>query len=157
MKPKLEKVSAELRSVRPRLICLVEPEGGLRFNVTPYISQGEYDREEVVSEGYDPDHSPLGCPVYWRIVNRGDEQFYCSTFLATRDQVERAWGTVGLTYCDSATGNALARIETKLRNISCEGEAVLAVSFGGGTQSLKGEINRSQLTGVANVESSLGR
>ena len=28
-------------------------------------------KEAIISEGYDPDHSPLGCPVYWRIVNRG--------------------------------------------------------------------------------------
>jgi len=54
-----------------------EPEGDQCFNFTPYIRQGEYDREEVISEGYDPDHSPFGTPVYWRIVNRGDQQFYC--------------------------------------------------------------------------------
>jgi hypothetical protein len=132
MQPKLKEVSEEfLRSVRPRLICLVEPEGDQCFNITPYIRQGEYDREEVISEGYDPDHSSLGTPVYWRIVNRGDEQFYCSTYLATRDQVKRAWGTAGLTYCDPATGSAFALIETKLRNISCEGEAAPAAGLNG--------------------------
>jgi hypothetical protein len=114
MKSNLEEVSEELlRSVWPRLILLVETEGD---NITPYIRQGEYDREEVISEGYDPDHSPLGTPVYWRIVNRGDQQFYCTTFLATRDQVKKAWGTAGLTYCDPVTGIAFARIETKLPN-----------------------------------------
>jgi len=112
MLPKLEEVSAEfLRSVRPRLICLVETEGDRRFNMTPYIRQGEYDPEEVISEGYDPDHSPLGTPAYWRIVKRGDEQLYCSTFLATSDKVKRTWGTAGLTYCDPATGMAFARID----------------------------------------------
>jgi hypothetical protein len=72
--------------------------------------------------------------VYWRIVNRGDERFYCSTFLATRDQVKRTWGMAGLTYCDPVTGNAFARIETKLRNISCEGEADNSGGLGGGAQ-----------------------
>jgi hypothetical protein len=121
MKSKLEEVSEEfLRSVWPRLILLVETEGD---NITPYIRQGERDREEVISEGYDPDHSPLGTPVYWRIVNRGDQQFYCTTFLATRDQVKKAWGTAGLTYCDPVTGIAFARIETKLPNLQSEGEA----------------------------------
>jgi hypothetical protein len=95
----------------------VETEDDQRFNITPYIRQRQYDSEEVISEGYDPDHSPLGTPVYWRIVNRGDEQYYCSTYLATRDQVKMAWGTAGLTYCDPVTGIAFARIETKLPNI----------------------------------------
>jgi hypothetical protein len=128
MKSNLEEVSEEfLRSVWPRLILLVETEGD---NITPYIRQGEYDREEVISEGYDPDHSPLGAPVYWRIVNRGDQQFYCTTFLATRDQVKRAWGTAGLAYCDPVTGIAFARIETKLPNIAYEGEAAPGAGLG---------------------------
>jgi hypothetical protein len=132
MQSNLKEVSEEfLRSVRPRLICVVEPEGDQCFNFTPYIRQGQYDREEIISEGYDPNHSPLG-PVYWRIVNRGDEQFYCSTFLATRDQVKKAWGTAGLTYCDPVTGTAFARIESKLPTISCEGEAT--AGSGGATQ-----------------------
>lgn len=116
MKSKLvQEISAEyLRSAQPRSICRVEPEGGLRFKLTPYISERENGCEEVISEGYDPDHSPLGCPVYWRIVKRGGEEFYCSTFIATRDQVKRAWGSVGLGYCDPATGLVVARIETKL-------------------------------------------
>jgi hypothetical protein len=126
MQSNLEEVSEEfLRSVRPRLIFLVEPEGDQCFNFTPYIRQGEYDREEVISEGYDPDHSPLGTPVYWRIVNRDDEQFYCSTFLMTRDQVKRAWGTAGLTYCDPVTGIAFARIECKFPNLPCEDKAAV--------------------------------
>jgi hypothetical protein len=133
MKSKLEEVSEEfLRPARPRLIYRVDEESDSQFMLTPYIDQGEYhDDEKTVSEGYDPDHSPLGCPVYWRIVNRGNEQFYCSTFLATCDQVKRGWGTAGLTYCDPLTGKAFARIETKLRNISCEGEAALAAFLTG--------------------------
>ena len=96
-----------LRSARPHLICRVEPQG------TPYIRYFE-PADEVISEGYDPDHSPLGCSVYWRIVNRGNEQIYCSTFLATRDQVIKVWGTKGLVYCDHITRMAVARIETIL-------------------------------------------
>ena len=82
--------------------------------MTPYISEVERGWDEIISEGYDPDHSPLGCPVYWRIVNRGDEKFYCSTFPAKRDQIIKAWGTRGLAYCDPVTGMAIARIETYL-------------------------------------------
>jgi hypothetical protein len=103
-----------LRSALPRLITRVDPRGGSRFNVTPYISQDERVHEEVISEGYDPDKSPLGSPVYWRIVRRGNEQFYLSTFLATREHILKAWGRRGLAYCDRATGIAVARVETKL-------------------------------------------
>jgi len=39
------------------------------------------------------------------------------------------WGTAGLAYCDSITGFAFARIETKLRNISRDDEA--DAGFGG--------------------------
>jgi hypothetical protein len=118
MHSKLDTVFEDfLRSVRPRLICRVEPQGDRRYQVTPYINQNEDASVEITSEGYDPTHSLLGCPVYWRIVKRGAEQFYLSTFLATRDQVTRAWGPAGLIYCDPVTGIALARIETKLSNI----------------------------------------
>jgi hypothetical protein len=110
-----QKALAEhLRSAKPRLICRVDMEGDRRCKLTPYISEVERGWDKLISEGYDPDHSPLGCPVYWRIVNRGDEQFYCSTFAATRDQIIKAWGTRGLTYYDPVTGMAVARIETFL-------------------------------------------
>jgi hypothetical protein len=111
----VQKVSAEyLRSAQPRLILRVDPKGGRLFSLTPYIREVECGWEEVISEGYDPYHSPLGCPVYWRIVNRGDEQFYCSTFLATRAHVIKGWGTKGLAHSDPITGMAVAQIETNL-------------------------------------------
>jgi hypothetical protein len=110
------KASAEnLRSAQPRLICRVDTEEeGRRCKLTPFISEVERGWDEIISEGYDPDHSPLGCPVYWRIVKRGDEQFYCSTFLAMRAQVIKGWGTKALAYCDPVTGTAFARIDTLL-------------------------------------------
>src|SRR5437763_5461871 len=118
-KPVLEASEKYLRSAQPRLICRVDPEGtypeGLVTKLTPHISEAEPGRDEILEEGYDPDHSPLRCPVYWRIVNRGDEQLYCSTVLATRAQVTKLWGTEGLAYCDPITGMAVARIETNLR------------------------------------------
>ena len=115
-----QKASAEyLRSAQPRLICRVDPErvspdGSQRFKLTPCIADVETGWDEVIDEGYDPDHWPLGCPVYWRIVNRGDERFYFSTFSATRDQIINAWGTRGLAYSDPVTGMAVARIESYL-------------------------------------------
>jgi hypothetical protein len=114
-----QKGSAEyLRSAQPLLVCRVDPQGGKGghlWKVTPYISEIERGWEEVIREGYDPYHSPLGCPVYWRVVNRGDEQLYCSTFLATRDQVIKGWGMRGIAHCDPVTGMAFARIETIIR------------------------------------------
>jgi hypothetical protein len=88
-----------------------------RIKLTPYISKVERGWGEVISEGYDPDHSPLGCPVYWRIVKRGDEQVYCSTFSATRDQIMKGWGTKGLAYCDPVTGRAVVRLETAMDSL----------------------------------------
>ncbi len=107
--------SAEyLRAAHPRLICTSEIVAGRCCKLTPYIREGENSCEEVITEGYDPVHSPLGCPVYWRIVKRGELKFYFSTFMAPYDLVKRAWGTVALGYCDPDTGLAAARLETKL-------------------------------------------
>jgi hypothetical protein len=116
MPPKLvQKASPEyLRSAQAHLICRVDPDGGFDVRLTPYIREVDLSLDEVLKEGYDPHHSPLGCPVYWRVINRGDEQFYCSIFLASRALVMKAWGTEGLAYCDPITGMAVARIETNL-------------------------------------------
>ena len=65
-----------------------------------------------LAEGYDSKYSPLGCPVYWRMVKRGNEQFYCSTFQVSPHQIIKAWGDKGLAYCDPVTGMAVARIES---------------------------------------------
>lgn len=132
MTPKLDqKASVEcLRSAKPHLICrvesdegrLVEPEGGQRLKLTPYVSEVETGWDEVIIEGYDPDGSPLGCPVYWRVVNRGDQQLYCSTFLAKRHQIIRVWGTTALSYCDPFTGMVVVRIETLLAGSATSSE-----------------------------------
>jgi hypothetical protein len=111
----LEASEDYLRSAQPRLILWSENDGGPRFKITPFIIDEDNHDWEVISEGYDRYHSPLGCPVYWRIVNRGDEQVYCSTFLSTRAQVIKCWGTKGLAYCDHITGMAVVRIESKSR------------------------------------------
>jgi hypothetical protein len=115
------KASAEyLRSAQARLICRVESEGGGpvdeegRLEMARYVRKVERGPDEVIDEGYDPDNSPLGCPVYWRVVNRGNEQLYCSTFLVKRDLIIKAWGTKALAYCDPVTGMAVAQIETLL-------------------------------------------
>jgi hypothetical protein len=110
-----DQTSAEyLQSAQPRLFMICREFDVGRIKLTPYISKVERGWGEVISEGYDPDHSPLGCPVYWRIVKQGDEQVYCSTFSATRDQIMKGWGTKGLVYCDPVTGRAVVRLETAM-------------------------------------------
>ena len=99
----------------PTLICrayIVEDlKGGL---MTSYIRETE-PSHEVIDEGYDPDHSPLGRPVYWRIVERNDGRLYLSTFLMPRANVIKIWGMEGLAHCDPVTGMAAVRIETVLK------------------------------------------
>jgi hypothetical protein len=71
MTPKTDhKASAGyLRSVQARLICRVESEGGGpvdeegRLERARYVRKVERGPGEVIDEGYDPDNSPLGCPV----------------------------------------------------------------------------------------------
>jgi len=109
-----ESLEEYLKAAQPRLVIRVVRGTGLKFKVTPYIKEVEHGCEEVIEEGFDPDHSPLGVPVYWRIIKRGDERLYCSTHLLRRDQLIRVWGTRGLVYCDPVTGMAVARIETVL-------------------------------------------
>lgn len=111
-----------LRRAKPRLIVTcIQSEGGRVNKLTPYISEVDRGWDEVIDEGYDPNHSPLG-PVYWRIVKRDGEQFYCSTFLTTRDAIIKAWGRPGLSYCDPVTGIAVARTETFLRRTHRKGQ-----------------------------------
>lgn len=103
-----------LRSLRPSLITRIDWKSDMIAKSTSYIAQDVCETDEVIDEGYDPIHSPLGCPVYWRIVKRGAEKLYLSTFLVTRQQVKRIWGDAGLHYCDPATGMAPAQVETNL-------------------------------------------
>jgi hypothetical protein len=114
----LDALENYLRSTQPRLICRVvnkvDNKRGVRLKFTPYISEVDRGWDEVIDEGYDPIYSPLGCPVYWRIVNRGDERFYLSTCPTTRDQIISFWGVKGLSYCDPVTGIAVARTEGQI-------------------------------------------
>jgi hypothetical protein len=107
-------LAEHLRSAQPRLICRVDAQGSLGAKLTPYIRTVEPSWQEIIEEGYDPDHSPLGCPVYYRVVKRGHERFYCTTFLAPRAAVLKGWGDDGLAYCDPVTGLAVVLIETNL-------------------------------------------
>ena len=70
----------DLRVARPSLLLRVKQHSDNRFECTPCISDIEDDYVEVIDEGYDPDHSPLGCPVYWRIVKRSDGSFIAALF-----------------------------------------------------------------------------
>jgi hypothetical protein len=105
----------QLRSAQPCLIqrCRVDFQSK-RAQANLHIYEVEHGWDEVIDEGYDRDYIPLGRPVYWRIVKRGDEHFYLSTFLMTRDEVKKLWGRKGVVYCDPVTGLAAARVETEL-------------------------------------------
>jgi hypothetical protein len=107
-------LAERLRSARPRLIFRVEPQSDDQFEGAPFIVEIDTENDEVMDEGYDPQHSPPGCPVYWRIVKRRDGHFYYSIFQVPRDYVFKVWGTRGLSFCDPVTGSAVARIETRL-------------------------------------------
>jgi hypothetical protein len=106
-----------LRAARPRLITRVNPDlkDRTRYMLSSHIREGEPAGDEIIDEGFDPYHSPLGCPVYWRVIVRHGREFYCSTLQVTREQILKAWGTEGLAYCDPLTGTAIACIETVLR------------------------------------------
>jgi hypothetical protein len=106
-----DELAEYLRSAMPRLICRADVNGA-NVKIIAFISQADDDWDEILSEGYDSEYSPLGCPVYWRIVKRGNEQFYCSTFQLPPHQIVKAWGEKGLAYCDPVTGMAVARIES---------------------------------------------
>jgi hypothetical protein len=112
-----------LKAAQPRLIVRVEVATGTTFKRTPHIREVEDHQDEVLEEGYDPYHSPLGCPVYWRVVKRGDQQFYCSTFEASRDQIKKVWGSLGLVYCDHITGRAVVQLETVFPRTESEAAA----------------------------------
>ena len=108
----LEAFEEILRSARPRLIVRSECVKD-RVRLEHFIREFDLGWDEVTSEGYDATHSPLG-PVYWRIVTRGSERLYLSTFLATPAVVIKVWGRKGLTYRNTDTGLTAARVETLL-------------------------------------------
>jgi hypothetical protein len=103
-----------LRVAQPRLIVAIHKEKNETRVPNPFISEVDVGWDELISEGYDATNSPLGCPVYWRIVTRAEEELYLSTFLATPEQVVKAWGEEGLAFRDPSTGMTAARIETLL-------------------------------------------
>ena len=105
----------ELRSAKPRLLldCIQDKNVRGRFHVNPYVSDVDLGWDECLREGFDPDgRTGLG-PVYWRVVMRAGEEFYLSTYTATREHVMERWGSAGLAYCDPITGMAMARVETR--------------------------------------------
>jgi hypothetical protein len=105
-----------LRTARPQSITRVHRVGERTFDVESCIRKDE-PAHVVLDEGYDPHHSPLNRPVYWRIVERADGKFYLSTFLADRGLVTKGWGSDAASiYCDPVTGMAFARMETSLKD-----------------------------------------
>ena len=104
----------DLRSAKPRLLCVCFTQDNNRIEVNPYISDVDLGWDELIDEGFNPKRGTGLGPVYWRIVLRAGEQFCLSTFMASRDQVMNCWGSAGLAYCDPITGIAMARVETWL-------------------------------------------
>jgi hypothetical protein len=118
----------ELRSAKPRLLCVVEGgEDERTYYLSPYISDVDIGWDELIDEGFDNGPLSLLGPVYWRIVERA-EPFYLSTFMATRANVTKAWGPAGLAYCDPITGMAMARVETRLGRAAQDTKVIEAPS-----------------------------
>jgi hypothetical protein len=109
----LDELGKRLQSAHPHLIIRVKNVGSLRYENMPYIREVDPGWDELIDEGYDPNGSPLG-PVYWRVIRRAKEKLYCSSFLATPEQIISCWGPRGLAYCNPTTGVAVARVETVL-------------------------------------------
>jgi hypothetical protein len=80
--------------------------------MTFHIREGEHANEEIIHEGFDPYYSSLRVPVYYRVVARGEQQVYCSTYVATREQILKGWGQIGLEHADPVTGTAVVCLET---------------------------------------------
>ena len=113
-KPSSEDFEEFLRSAQPHLIARVEIADNVRrAKVTPIVTKIHCGWDELLDEGYEAHDSPLG-PVYWRIVMRGNEQLYLSTFLVVPAQVIEIWGMEGLAYRNAVTGMTAARMETLL-------------------------------------------
>ena len=109
----LDDLSERLKAAHPHLIVRVKIQGDLQYENTPSIREVDPKWDVLIDEGYDPNGSPLG-PVYWRVIRRASEKLYCSSFLATAEQIIRCWGPKGLAYCNPATGVAVAGVETVL-------------------------------------------
>ena len=64
--------------------------GGVEFAITPCLATDFKAEREIIDEGID-DHSFTlgGRTVHWRIEKRGPELLYCSSFIASRDEMER--------------------------------------------------------------------
>src|SRR5436190_781003 len=104
----------DLRSARPQLIARAKSDGLMRWQIDPRISQEDPSHDKIFYEGFDPNGSPLGRPVYWRVIKRGDQGFYLSTVMLNRDEVVQVWGDQALCHCDPLTGVAVVQIETAL-------------------------------------------
>ena len=110
----LRELEEKLKSARPRLIghCDLDVEYERQAKLTFYIREGEPSGDQILDEGFDPEYSSLGVPVYWRVIVRGDERLYCSTFQATRERIIKGWGQIGLEHADPGTGTAVVCLET---------------------------------------------
>jgi hypothetical protein len=109
----LDDLGERLKAAHLHLIVRVKNTGDLQYENTPSIREVDPKWDILIDEGYDPNGSPLG-PVYWRVIRRASEKLYCSSFLATAEQIIRCWGPKGLAYCNPATGVAVAGVETVL-------------------------------------------
>jgi hypothetical protein len=110
---RLDELGKRLQAADTHLIVRVKNVGHLRYEHTPSIREVDPKWDELIDEGYDANGSPLGA-VYWRVIRRAEEKLYCSSFLATPEEIIRCWGPKGLAYCNSTTGVAVARVETVL-------------------------------------------
>jgi hypothetical protein len=87
--PRLQRLSDLLREARPRLIACVEQLADNTLQTAPCIRDDEPLVTEVINEGFNPTNSPIGYPVYWRIIDRADG---CSITVPAKSRESRCIG-----------------------------------------------------------------
>jgi hypothetical protein len=112
----LDTMEQYLKDVKCHLIVRADHLDEKTVSLSTFIRDADPDGDEVIDEGFDPHSILLARPVYWRLVKRGAEQIYVSTFDATRQEISKRWGQDGLAYCNPVTGRAAVTLENFCRN-----------------------------------------
>lgn len=96
-----------------RLVLVVRFAADNRAELCATIVKRE-SHGEVLDEGLDETHSPLGVPVHWQIVRRGSQLIYRSMFNAPVEWVERAYGADARQIIRPGQRDVAVTIETEI-------------------------------------------